>query len=615
MPAITPDQIGSIWKEFERWCEEMRPEWQLTRACNRTKMWAEGRPYGWNEQQVKKKLPVRVEVNRVQPYLEAMVSSMFMRRPRSRVGLPGVFPVKPGRKPKARETGDQVQALLDAWLVRAGVQQAAMDAYSLALMYGDAGFRIGCDDDERDRARRPDVLDRVWVEPIPPWELVMDREAKRGQERYRGHVSLRLLSQVRRELGAAMDDVQGEPLRDFIAGGWRGVSDATVRGLDVYVRLLEFYDLGDDDTPGSQSFWLVGAGGAIRPVGERLEMPWVYPDGCPAVPIVPVVLTHDPEAPLKGIPAVRRIVNLNVEQNLVMSTVLGMARRDAARKVGTARGQLDPDAITALESDDDFSIVIVGQDGADGPARVAEAMVPLATPPIPASLPASLGILERGWQQASGLSDNAMGRNLRTNTSASEARFLAMSDARSASQAQTQMGHAVAALGRLFLTVVREDVNDSKSKALQFVHRGATVRLEAESLALPWEVEIADAGATPVGEEARREEFASIQQPLLTLARLAFGGGGQEPVDPATQIMAGLMLDKMVQDFKLGEEFGKDSLRQKIVEVVEQAQKLAAQQPGEAPMAAEIAGPSPTPPAAVPGPRATPPQFVPPGGV
>ena len=615
MGAITPDQVAAIWKEHERWCEEMRPEWQLTRACLRTKMWEEGRPYGWSYEQVRKKLPVPVEVNRVQPYIEAMVSSMFMRRPRSKVGLPGVFPVRPGRKPKARETGDQVQAMLDAWLVRATVQQTEMDAYTMAIAYGDAGFRLGCDTDDKARERRPDVLDRVWVEPIPPWELVMDRKAKRGQERYRGHVSLRLLSQVRRELGASMDDVRGEPLRDFVAGGWRGAEDATQRGLDAYVRLLEFYDLGDDQDAGSQSFWLVGSGGTIRPVGDRMPMPWVYPDGCPAVPIVPVVLTHDPESPMSGIPAVRRIVKLNVEQNLVMSTVLGMARRDAARKVGTARGQLDDDAMHALESDDDFAIVTIGQEGADGPARVAEAMVPLATPPIPASLPASLGILERGWQQASGLSDNAMGRNLRTNTSASEARFLAMSDARSASQAQTQMGHAVAALGRLFLTVVREDTLDTKSKALQFVHRGATVRLEAESLALPWEVEIADAGATPVGEEARREEFASIQQPLLTLARLAFGGGGQEPVDPATQIMAGQMLDKMVQDFRLGEEFGRDAIRVKILEVVEQAQKLAAAQPAEAPMAAEIAGPVPTPPAAVPGPPATPPRFVPPGGL
>lgn len=615
MPAISSDQVAAIWREHEKWCEEKRPEWQLARACYRTKMWKEGRPYGWDEAAVRRKLPVPIEVNRVLPFMEAMLSSMFMRRPRSRVGLPGVFPTKPGRKPKARETGDQVQAMLDAWLVRASVQQTQMDAYSMALMYGDAAFRAGCEADAAERQRRPDVLDRAWCEAVPPWELVMDRKAKRGQERYRGHVSLRLLSSVRRDIGDP-GEVAGEPLRDFLVGGWRGREPGT-EGLDAYVRVLEFYDLGDEDAEPSQTFWIVGSGGSVTPVGERSAVPWTYADGCPAVPIVPVVLLHDPEAPMSGIPAVARIVNLNVEQNLTMSVVLSMARRDAARKVGAMRGQLDTDAMEALESDNDFEIVTIGGESADGQVPIEGAIRPLAIPQVPASIPAALGVLERGWSQAAGMSDTAVGKNLRTNTSAAEARLLAMSDARSASQAQTAMGHAVAALGRLFLAIVREDVNETKTKALQFVHRGNTVRLEADSLALPWEIEIADAGATPVGEEARREEFASIQQPLLTLARLAFGGGGagQQPVDPATQIMAGLMLDKMVQDFRLGEEFGRDAIATKIKEVMEQAVRLQQQQV-PSPAAQDLIGPPPgAVPAARPGPPVAPPPLATPGGL
>lgn len=617
MPAITNDQVAAIWREHERWCEERRPDWQLARSCYRTKMWAEGRPYGWDEATVRKKIPVPIEVNRVLPFMEAMVSSMFMRRPRSRVQLPGVFPVKAGRKPKARETGDQVQAMLDAWLVRQNVQQVQMDAYSLALLYGDAGFRAGAESDEDDRKERPDVLDRVWCEAIPPWELVMDRKAKRGQERYRGHVSLRLLSCVREDIGDP-GDVAGEPLRDFLVGGWRG-GEPSNRGLDMYVRVLEFYDLGDEDSEPSQAFYLVGSGGSVTPIGERAAVPWTHPDGCPAVPIVPVVLLHDPEAPLSGIPAVARIVNLNVEQNLTMSVVLSMARRDAARKVGVAEGQLDVDAMRALESDDDFAIVIIGQEGKDGPVPIEGAVRPLAIPQIPASIPAALGVLERGWSQAAGMSDTAVGKNLRTNTSAAEARLLAMSDARSASQAQTAMGNSIAALGRLFLSIVRADVDGSKAKALQFVHRGQTVRLEADSLGLPWEVEIADAGSTPVGDEARREEFASIQQPLLTLGRLAFGGIGgdpnQPPVDPATQVIAGLMYQKMVEDFRLGEEFNRDAIASKLVEVMQAAQKLQPPAPPPLDPAAQmIAGPRPI--AAVPGgPPAAPPPLATPGGL
>jgi hypothetical protein len=555
---VKETEVLGVWRDHVEFCAAHRAEWTLHRAAFETRMWERGRPFGLEYNQVREKLEFLIEMNRVEPFISTLGANLFLRPPRTVIRLPGVQPRREGRPPNTRDQADRARAVADDWLWRANVQECAIDAYRMALMYGAAGFRLGTEE-------RPEAMDRIWIEACPRWECLWDRFATPRQERYRGHTRLRLIEEVREITGATLDDIPESalvPLQDAVNDGLtdRTFPGGSSRGQPYrgYVRLIEFYDLHER----TQTFYLVTGGGestAIRQIGDIEDVPWEYPDGTPAVPLVPAVLLHPPESPLDGIPAVRRVVQIAAEQNLVASIVTNAARRDAARTIAIKPGTFAESELTRFKSGLDLEIL----ETLDADVDLSTAWAALQTPPLPSSIGVAMDVLEKGWRDVQGTSDIQQGRQA-SYVSAREAGLLAAYGERAISEIQSQMNGCLADVVRLMFAALSAE--KETKKGLTVYVNGNMQRVTAEDLSLPWEITIAEGGSTPVTEEARKVDFAGVQPILMTLTNIAAGAPGADgqPPNPRVQRMAQIQLNHLVRLHGLPEEMSWDRMERDV---------------------------------------------------
>lgn len=623
--AMKVEEVQAAWNDHVRHVEEERAAWRLHRAMNRNKFWQEGRPWGMDAMEATRRFPFLVESNKFSPWISAMVASMFLRRPRSAVTLPAVQASKPGRKASTQDLGDAIRGFIDDCLSRTDVQEQAKRAYTLALMYEASGFRLGFhdrDDDTDDGekkaknyADRPDVIDRIWIEAIPRWEMVLDRFASPGEERFRGHVRYRSIDDALEMFGESAN-LRPVAMADFLETGISGVvpvdAYGSERGFSGYVLILEWYDL----CAGTQSFYAVeGSGRSLRQIGTTEAMPWTHADGCPACPLIPAVLLSDPEYPLNGIAAAARVAGINAEKNLGGTIVVNAARRDAARNLLVTKGYLEPEAYNRLAAGRDLELIEVAEKQTGRGLDLANNLAPFPAPPISSSVPALMETMERFWRDAQGTSDNAQGRQGKY-LSAQEAQLLAVYGERASTEIQSVMLRTLVQVARMFLTILRTAMVDEGVEKLQLRVQGKPVTLTLAALQQPWEIAIADSASTPIGDQARKEEWSKIAPQMMELARLAFGvqDPQQPPVPPAVQIVARETYRALHVLHGLPESMSLDAIRSEIESATKEAQRLEA----AAAKAQDLLGAAPTNglPPAMPGAAPPPPPVdAAPGGM
>lgn len=197
--------------------------------------------------------PIKVEVNQVWPFVQAHVANLFYRAPRCEIEFPAVVEVKSGRPSDDTTSARRMKAFGDEWIRRSDIQELSTYALQLALFFDVAAYKLGV----KHKARG--VMDRVWVDVIPRWELLWDDRAHSyEQQAYRGHIRWERIDKAREIVGDPLTDAEVWTLPDVLEDeGGRGSAWDRHRAKK-YVRLLEFYDL----LAGQQRFYLVSGQGA-----------------------------------------------------------------------------------------------------------------------------------------------------------------------------------------------------------------------------------------------------------------------------------------------------------------------------------------------------------------
>lgn len=552
-------------------CEEDRSWRQWHRNAYATDFWAGNHwsgkiagtqaelmeHFGWDSDGI----PVKLQVNQVEPFVSGRVANLFYRNPTTTATAPRVLPPRKRGRPRSMVgASDAVTGYLDDWLLRSDVKEATTYGYQMALMYGHSAFKLGALYGERVTGS---ALERVWVDTLPPWEVVLDRRARNRQtEAYRGHFRWELIEDAREIVEDNLDGIEPVEMPDYLVDGYHASPRAGEHLLKLYVPLLELYDI-----PGERQCFYVATSlskehCALKKVGKDSPIPYTLPSGRPGVPIEPIILSNLPEYPLHGLSAVKRIYQLNAEDNLMLSIVVSAMRRDAARVILYLKSaNIDQRVIEAIESGRDLTLVGIDHNTLQGIFQV------LTMPTLAPTLDKAREFVDKARQEASASSEFMQGKQLKYAT-AEEARHVAAYGELSVSEVGDRMAEALARTTEFVLAITAAEMDDD----ILISGPEGDLHLTKDIASLSWTIGITDSASTPTRDLQRKAEWAAVKKDLVELIGLASAPlvpqGQVDPtvsvsanaVSPQVQRMAQEMLNYLVKLYQLPDSMSWDAI-------------------------------------------------------
>lgn len=402
-------QAVRIARDWDRHMRTEREDMALTNAIYQTRFWDYWVGWGKRTQRFAWKWNgTEIEVNRLRRMIRTYLGALYPRSSRA------VCEPDPHGRGDTRVT----QAVLNAWWRKPYAYPTVDDALMQALLFPGSGFKVGYD------PGTANPIERTWLRPIPPWELVLDRDAPSLEdERYRGHLYQAPLQEVEQRYPQLKGKLSGIGRRDFFdtepgetaatatGSNTEHMSDSTSQNVGQYVRVLEFCNLRDPFVANSGEVYRGRLEVYVLDQGQLSErpvvvtpLPFADADGRELPHVEPLILDHEPGFPLRPVAPARVVIPQQVELNLLRTAAAGDIRRNA-RKGVYRDGALNQDELDKLMDGVDMHFAKVPQE-----TPLNEAIRMLEHQPIAADTLQYAGIVERDLDRASGPSANAQGQ-------------------------------------------------------------------------------------------------------------------------------------------------------------------------------------------------------------
>ena len=557
---IENNEIELIVRNHQDWVGRNSPQWDRYRAAYKDKFW-ERASYGTTQSRVDDKDvgPVRVESNQIKAWINSFVAGLFYK------GMRTTFtsdPVIYGDAPDLGkyEPGDPqiaLAAVADRWLNEVQGAIITDQAFSCALMYPEIAFKLGEDERLGDHP-----FDKVWLEVVPPWELVMDRKVANPRfMRYIGHTYYMPIEEFHARFGA-QPAIKPIIRPDVLDTGFSSAN--TWEGVPAYVRILEWYDLTEtfsaEDGSKARGIMRVyaindgshaGAALSTTQVSKDEAIPYSWPDGTPAPPIVPVVLENVPEHPLEGISSVGTIYEINKERNFITTWLANAFRRDAARVLLLRKEAIDGESLDDIMSGRDGVVAEIEYEG-----DLSQVARWLDQQPVSKTIFDYLTVLSQNQQETQGVADFARGKALNYAT-ATEVHTLSQYTETTLGKLRKRMDRALSTLVGLYCRVLFESFGQEGKFKVRV--SGEIKEFDVALLGANWAVSLTDIANTPIAEAQRRQEFTSINTQLMELVTIATS---EEQTSPQAKRMAELQLNYLVDLYGLPDDFSWDVLSQ-----------------------------------------------------
>ena len=170
-----------------------------------------------------------------------------------------------------------------------------------------------------------DIYRRVDMFAIPPWEVIIDRQARRWQDcRYVGHKYYLPLPEAKELFGNKQFDPQRK--EEYFDREYKNEEDPNVDAeMFQFIEIVEMYDLVN----GMMHFWTPNWQMGDKFL-ESSVIPFENASREPVIPIVPLYFNRIPDNPLDGYSAMKRIYDQIYESNLIR-TFQANAVRKASR--------------------------------------------------------------------------------------------------------------------------------------------------------------------------------------------------------------------------------------------------------------------------------------------
>lgn len=539
---IKPNEVRSIYEDHCSYWRDKRPECRRLRNLYMMKYWKKDTDLNDN-------VSITVESSRGFETIEGYVASLFTRDPAVTVG------------PDLRGRGDAqvTQAVSNDFLRRA--RGAIEHATRIGLVFDCAFLKMH-------PTPGPDPLQRVEVEAVAPWDVIVDAAAPSWQaQRYVAHRYLLPLDEARARYGNKrftprafhrfLDEADEEGMdallstvganygrggpRDSVPRSPSGVGAGTVTGSTVeqFIEVVEFYDL----TPGSDALvvWSpdyangdkflyrgvkvqvgssldvspearTGTGQTDEEIEEQSEVysgiPYRTASGRPLTPITPLIFTADITAPLRGYSALRRVADYVQEINIVRSYQANAVRK-TARQWMIEKGLLDADAAAKIAMGIDGEIIEVELSNGQ---TLGGSVMPVPHSPTPPELQSYIMAVEGDLARGSILAPFTRGEA--TRATATEVTALASYSSSEIGRLARTRDEAIAELARVYSVMLSLILGDATEPLLV---NGKSTLLTADDLTADFKFFATDTGATPLADAAKRRNLVELVGVLTQL--------------------------------------------------------------------------------------------------
>lgn len=528
---MKPKIAEQLYRRHNEYWSKQRSELRKLRSSYMTRYW-EQEPDS-NE--------ILIETTRAYEFIEGYIASLYSRNPSVVV------------KGDVRGRGDanKVQAMCNSFLDNTRTQ--IEDVSRLALIYPCSFLKLYA-------TQHPDPFKRVGVSAVSAWDVIVDTDAPSwGQQKYVGHRYHITVQEAKERYGNKQYNthqlVRFLDEEDESDGyGYLGVNLSQLNQHETetdspfeYVEVVEFYDLQNnkmyvwskDYAQGEK--WLYD--GIEIEIGEEDDketkkfdsIPFTDAADNPIAPIVPLYFSRQPDLPMRGYSALRRVYSQVEETNIIRTYQSTMVRR-AARQWIVKKG---------VFSDEDMSKLALGADGEYVEAELSQgqeiggSIMAVPHTAVPAELEQYINQVNDDFQRGSVLAPFSRGEA--TKATATEITALASYSSSEIGRLARERDAMIEYAASVYVSMMKVFLEDEPDI---IVLNGKSSVIRAEDLDGDFSFYALDAGATPVSEAVKKQEFMQAIGLLLQL------GVSQDKI-----------LNELVRRLDLPEDFLKSELQ------------------------------------------------------
>lgn len=479
---MTPDIIKQILKLHNSYWDDQRPDLYRYKQAYETKFW---------DKASQGQMATYVQTADAYGYIESYIASLFARNP-------GVV-VKNG----IRGRGDArvAQHLANDFL--AYQREQIENASRMALIYPMAFIKMM-------PTGNKDILRKVDTCAVAPWEIILDRDARRYDDmKFIGHHYYMTLIEARHKFG----DKKYNPVRkeqyferydsDYDEYGGR---DGEIGDYNFdhykYIEMVEVYDLHT----GMMYFWSPDWSEGNKFLMAE-EVPFRDVNDDPIPPIIPLYFNRLPDKPVDGYSAMRRIYDQIYETNMVR-TYQANAVRKASRQYLVKKGVMDEEQMAQITSGIDGLFVEVDEE------NLAGVMTAVPQNPTPPELEFYVNQVQRDKDKGSILAPFTRGESSRT--SATEAAALAAYTSSEIGRLARERDSMIEDLATVYLNMVTLYIEEQGANQLILID-GKSKAVTPANLEENFHIYAQDQASTPLSESVKKREFI---QSIPTLANL-----------------------------------------------------------------------------------------------
>ena len=521
---MKPKVAEALYRRHEEYWARQKRELRKYRSAYMTQYW--DNDYGSNQ--------VLIETTRAYEYIEGYIASLFSRNP--------AVIVKGDVRGKGNP--EKVQALCNAFLDN--VRSQIEDVSRLALIYPCAFLKLYGSD-------HPDPFKRVSCAAIAAWDCIVDVDAASWvQQKYVGHRYYITHQEAKAKYGNKKYTTHqlvrflDYDNNDDQNASYLGInlSELNDSGFEVdspfeYVQVVEYFDLVNNkmlvwspDYANGEKFLYDGVEVDVGVEGQTTkfdQIPFTDSADHPIAPIIPLYFSRQPDVPLRGYSALKRVYSQVEETNIIRTYQATMVRR-AARQWIVKKG---------VFSDEDMAKLALGADGEYVEAELSMgqslegSIQAVPHTQVPTELETYINQVNEDFQRGSVLAPFTRGQA--TRATATEVTALASYSSSEIGRLARERDAMIEHTASVYIAMMKIFLKDD---ADVIVLNGRSEVVRSEDMSGDFAFFALDAGSTPVSESVKKQEFFQAVNLLLQL------GVPQEKV-----------LEELVRKLDLPEDF------------------------------------------------------------
>ncbi len=430
---------------------------------------------------------IRIETSDAFGYIEGFIASLFTKTPSVIVG-----------DDIAATGGDAklAQATANRFLY---TQREQLEIASrLALIYEFSGLKL-CPQDSNE------MLDKVNIEAIPCWEIMVDRDASDEKtSRFIGHNYFITLPEARKKFGnKKFTPVPKQDYFDSYQDRSNLYDDSLANLPDdyLYVEIVELYDLLYDEV----YYWSPNYSGGDK-VLDRASIPIRTYNDNPLPNITTLYYSRCPSKPMDGLSALARIYDQIYEKNILRTYWANAVRRDS-RQYLYKEGSFDEEQLAKITAGIDGAMIGVDEDSLNGLIQQ------VGVEPISSNFDRYLAYIEQDINRGSILAPFSRGEA--TKATATEITALAQYSASEIGKMAREKDQALERITEIYIRLLDLLADDGETAVLDV--EGEARVITPTDLDGKFRINALDQGSTPLSDAMRKQNFLALLPTLQGL--------------------------------------------------------------------------------------------------